>query len=97
MSASRLGRKGTERGGRPICSSRTAASTQLNPTPPSASAAPDADPWSAARAEALVVRTAGLQVRPDLIVAGAIVEKIPGRPLKSQLVLREFEVHRGAW
>jgi hypothetical protein len=36
-------------------------------------------------------------VRPDLIVAGAIVQEIPGRVLERHLIRREFEVHRGSW
>ena len=47
--------------------------------------------------QALVVGTAGIQVRPDLVVAGAVVQQIPGRFLESHLVRREFEVHRGSW
>ena len=47
--------------------------------------------------QALVVGTARMQVRPDLIVAGAIVQEIPGRVLERHLIRREFEVHRGSW
>ena len=47
--------------------------------------------------KALVVGTARIQVRPDLIVTGAVVEEVAGRVLKGQLVRREFEVHRGSW
>ncbi len=47
--------------------------------------------------EAPVVGTAGIQVRPDLTVAGPVVEEVPGRVLEGQLVRRQFEVHRGSW
>jgi hypothetical protein len=47
--------------------------------------------------EALVVGTARMQVRPHLVVTGAVVEEVAGRFLEGHLVRREFEVHRGSW
>ena len=99
VSARRLGRNGTGAVCRPICSSSTAASTQLRPTPPSASASAMRQPALIGQGtpQALVVGTARAQVGPHLVVTGAVVEQIARRLLEGHLVRREFEVHRGSW